>query len=74
MLSPIEGHLAVRLTKELNESALPNAPVVRPPSPPADRGPGAMKRVRAGTASILRRLADRVEPRRVVAARERGGC
>ncbi len=74
MLSPIEGHLAVHLTKELNESALPNAPVVRPPSPPADPGPGGMRRLRAGTADMLRRVADRVEPRRVVAAAEDGRC
>ena len=66
MLSPIEGHLAVRLTKELNESALPNAPVVRPPSPATNRRRGGMARLRAG----LRRVADRLEPRRVVAARD----
>ena len=74
MLSPIAGHLAVRLAKELNESALPNAPVVRPDSPPTDRRWGGMGALRVATANVLRRLADRVEPRRMVAAREGGGC
>jgi hypothetical protein len=74
MLSPIEGQLAMRLTKELNESALPNAPVVRPASPPIDRGRGGLGRLRAVTAAMLRGLADRVEPRRVVAAREGTRC
>ena len=70
MRTPIEGHLAVRLTKELNESALPNAPVVRPPSPATNRRRGGMARLRAATAAGLRRVADRLEPRRVVAARD----
>ena len=74
MLDPLAGHLAVHLTRELNESALPNAPVIRPRTPPADPGPGGMRRLRAATANLLRRLADRVEPRRVVAARESCGC
>jgi hypothetical protein len=74
MLDPIAGHLAVHLTKELNESALPNAPVIRPRTPPADPGPGSMRRLRAATANLLRRLANRVEPQRAVTARKSGGC
>jgi len=73
MLEPIAGHLAVRLTKELNESALPDAPVICPRTPPADPDPGVTRRLRAATANLLRRLADRVEPRRVVARESSGG-
>jgi hypothetical protein len=74
MLSPIAGQLAVRLTQELNESALPQAPVVRPSSPPTDPRQGGKGRLRVTTASVLRRLADRVEPPRAVVARENSGC
>jgi hypothetical protein len=74
MLSPIAVHLAVRHTKQLSESALPNAPVVRPPSPTTHPRQGGMGRLRVATANALRLVADRVEPRRVVAAREWADC
>lgn len=55
---PIAAEIAVRLTREQAESALPDAPVIddRPPRPPRPR------RGRVRMARALRRLADRVEP------------
>ena len=55
---PIASDIAVRLTREQAQSALPDAPVVTdvPPVPTA----GEVRRIRL--AGVLRRLADRLEP------------
>lgn len=54
---PIAAEIAVRLTREQAESALPDAPVIDdPPRSPRPR------RGRVRMARALRRLADHVEP------------
>jgi hypothetical protein len=58
--APIAADLAVRLTRAQVNSARPHAPVIPDPEP---RPPHP---VRAHLASGLRRLADFLEPRRVV--------
>ena len=56
MLDPITAQLAVRQTRDLARSALPDAPVRPEPEPVAARP------LRRRTALALRRLADRLEP------------
>ena len=51
---------AMNYTREHVYSARPDAPVV----PTRERGQGRGDPLRRGTAVLLRRLADRVEPRR----------
>lgn len=54
---PIAADIAVRLTREQAQSALPNAPVVSdPPRTPRRPGPARSQRLAAGA---LRRLAAR---------------
>jgi hypothetical protein len=59
MMYPAAFVQAVNLTREHVNSALPNAPVV----PERTRGNGRGDPLRRGAALLLRRLADRVEPR-----------
>ncbi|MGH3506544.1 MAG: hypothetical protein ACRDO2_04995 [Nocardioidaceae bacterium] len=54
---PIASEIAVRLTREQAQSALPGAPVL-----PDEPAPTPRERRRFKTAVLLRRLADRVEP------------
>ena len=56
MLDPITGQLAVRQTRDLARSALPDAPVHPEPETVAARP------LRRRTAVALRHLADRLEP------------
>jgi len=55
---PIAAEIAVRLTREQAQSALPDAPVVDD-TPPAPRVRAPR---RALAARVLRSLADRIEP------------
>lgn len=55
---PIAAEIAVRLTREQAESALPDAPIVDESPPTA---PVRFRR-RLRLAQMLRKLADRVEP------------
>jgi hypothetical protein len=63
--APIAADIAVRLTRQHVNSALPHAPVVPDPEP------RPRHRVRARAASGLRRLADVLEPRRFVSSSAR---
>jgi len=56
---PIAAEIAVRLTREQAQSALPDAPVVDDTPAPAPR---VRARRRLQAARILRSLADRIEP------------
>jgi hypothetical protein len=60
MMEPVAMILAAHVTRNHVLSARPNAPTV--PAPPA-RERRTTVAVRTSTATVLRRLADRVEPR-----------
>jgi hypothetical protein len=55
---PIASEIAVRVTRDHAQSALPNAPVVD--DTPAPVRPRHHRRIQV--AAVLRRLADRLEP------------
>ncbi len=61
-MEPIAFILAVRRTRDDAQSALPDAPVI--PDTPAPR-PVRLARTRLSAASVLHKIADRVEPPRV---------
>jgi hypothetical protein len=63
--APLAAELALGLTRTHVNSARPHAPVVPDPEP---RGPG---RVRGHVASGLRRLADALEPPRLLSSSPR---
>jgi hypothetical protein len=61
MLDPIAMNLANQATRQLANSARPHAPV-RPDQPPRPRNRLRADRPRLLIATMLRRLANRIEP------------